>query len=69
MVPFFVLTLPEQAIDKGNRYNENAGKPDYVKRFRQSYKEGMALIDSLIPFIEEAPEVKYAIRGYALRKS
>ncbi len=36
-----------------SRYDD--GKPDYVARLKQSFKNGKPLIDSLIPFLEDGP--------------
>lgn len=36
-----------------SRYDD--GKPDFVARLKQSYKNGKPLIDSLIPYLEEGP--------------
>lgn len=33
-----------------NRFND--GKPDYIKRLKESFKNGIPLIDSLLPFCE-----------------
>src|SRR5690554_2796244 len=41
------------------------GKPDYVKRLKESFKNGNPLIDSLLPFVDpsQIKEVyKYSIR-------
>ena len=42
-----------------SRFND--GRPDYVKRLRESFKSGIPLIDSLLPFIEAPKPEKYTI--------
>ena len=44
-----------------SRYDD--GKPDYVQRLKESYKEGTPLIPELLPYVEEKPEQdkKYTI--------
>ena len=34
------------------------GKPDYVQRLKQSFKDGKPLIDSLLPYVEATVEPK-----------
>lgn len=38
------------------------GKPNYVERLKQSYKEGKPLIESLCPYVGEAPREQYTIQ-------
>ena len=44
-----------------SRYDD--GKPDYVQRLKESYKNGTPLIPELLPYVEEKPELekKYMI--------
>jgi len=37
------------------------GKPDYIGRLRQSFKDGKPLIDSLLPFVEKNPSEEILI--------
>lgn len=41
----------ELSIGPLSRFDD--GKPDYVKRLKQSFKDGCPLIDSLVPFCDE----------------
>ncbi|MBQ6518435.1 MAG: IS1634 family transposase [Anaerolineaceae bacterium] len=38
------------------------GEPNYVERLKESYKEGKPLIDSLLPYVGDAPKEQYTIR-------
>ena len=41
-----------------SRYDD--GKPDYVSRLKESFREGKPLIPLLLPYVEEIPRQKYA---------
>ena len=40
-----------------SRYDD--GEPDYVNRLKESFRQGKPLIPQLLPYVEEAPKVKY----------
>ena len=42
-----------------SRYDD--GKPDYVRRLKQSFKDGVPLIPELLPYVEERKPEKYKV--------
>ena len=42
-----------------SRYDD--GQPDYIKRLKESYRNGNPLIPELLPYIQESPAKKYTI--------
>ena len=48
-----------KALGPLSRYDD--GKADYMLRLRQSFSEGNPLIPELLPYVSEAPKIKYPI--------
>ena len=38
------------------------GRPDYLERLRQSFREGRPLIDALKPYVNDAPKEEWVVR-------
>ena len=48
-------------LSLGNYAQYDDGKPNYLDRLRQSFREGTPLIPALLPYVEQAPKQKYTI--------
>lgn len=51
----------ELVLSLGNYAQYDDGKPNYLDRLRQSFREGTPLIPALLPYVEQAPKQKYTI--------
>ena len=51
----------ELVLSLGNYAQCDDGKPNYLDRLRQSFREGTPLIPALLPYVEQAPKQKYTI--------
>lgn len=61
-----VMTATKQTvmnIGPLSRYDD--GKPDYVQRLKESFRDGHPLIEELLPYVEEQPEKKYTLQFVA----